>query len=198
MSLPRNVLDTFRKLRRAGYGAKFAADYARTLDRFQDAESEGRARIRFESDPDSSLQSNYDRSVYQSDSAGRKLWAEFERIEERDGWFGVVAEVRAEPADSPIRWQDGERDPAAEQVDSLWGLLGYGFGDTDPRGALPLEYRLDMMRACLDRLDAIDAEQRTAADDVATVRAFLARFNVKLETHDPVAAFERIVRRLES
>jgi hypothetical protein len=198
-----HALATFRKLRRAGYSAAFAADYARTLDAFRDAENEGRARIRFAPDESSTLRDNYDESAYQ-DRAGRALWKRFEQQQEREGWHGAIAEIRREPAETS-RWADGEEDRDAEDVDSLWGLLGDNFRDDDPRGALALEYRLDMMKACLARLADIDAENEQQTNDVETVRREL-RGTVEVwedaehararAAREALAAFERIAKRL--
>ncbi len=194
----KNVASLFRRLRKDGYSASFALDYAKTKERFLCLVSQGRARMRFAPDDSASLSDL-------GDGIGPHDVKKLERIAERDGWFGAIAEVRAEEPESWCAWENGEQDSDAIEVDAIWGFLGTPTDDGFGGPGFPREYELDMMRAAIQKVAELDAEQSQLDGDVQAIGNELALTAAVWEdaTHpravrarENVLAFGRIVARL--
>lgn len=111
---------TYKQLRKKGYRASEALRLAKSELAIYRAEINETFRFRFE--PDES----FDDSWVSQDCFDNKYRQDIRDQIDRDGVWGVIAEVRCLAC------------KAWKEVDSLWGLIG-----TD----IPLEYRADLFKA---------------------------------------------------
>lgn len=184
-------LSHYRKARADGIPARRAMEYATVRDSFDNEQNNGRARL--VAIPDDCAQSldDFCPPVGPGDNA-RAVAAQrkaCERMLERDGVWGIAAQVVREGAEERA---DVERDAHDsgnwETVDSLWGILGDPF---DKSSGMEYDYATDLRAAALDFLAKRDSDAQTLRGDVEAVREYVAC------NGDVAAAFARIVARLE-
>lgn len=177
----------FRKARAAGIGAARAWSYAKTRERFDDAENDGKVRLVVVADDFPQGIDDFCSPIGPGDNA-RAVAAqrkEVERMLEREGVSGILAQVATcvEPCrDAPATSSEWET------VDSLFGILGDPFDDKD---GCEYDYGDDLRRAALRALDEREADARALAGDLATVREYVAG------NGDVAAAFERIAEKVK-
>lgn len=157
----------YQQARKAGLPAKQALDYARTKDRFDDAEAGGRARIVYE--PDEGL-SHGDICCEKHDEARCPTM----KIADREGVWVALAQVAVS---EHATMQDDARSGDWQTVDSLGGIVG------QPVESIAYSYDVDLWKACLERLNKLDEaeserEEKEAQDErnaglVAEARSIL-------------------------